>query len=495
MDLLILFFPLLALLGLNAFFVLAEFAIVKVRPSRVAQLATSGDRRARLLGTIQSHLDEYLSVCQVGITLASVALGMVGERAAEIIMGGPTGTPFRYAAAMVVSYLLIAGSHILLGELVPKSIAIRIAELCALWSAKPLRIFHGLFFPALWLLTKSSNAILRLLHVGAMDPEAHTEEELRIILDQSQERGLMSFRRLILVENIFNFGRLTVRDAMRPRAKVRILNVDAPWTDNLRVIQASQFTRYPLITINREKPSGFIHVKDLVIQGHGGAPRLQSLTRPLLETTESTPLESLFADMQRRRIQVALVMNGKGAWTGLVTFEDVMEELVGTIRDEFDDEEQVHLADAITIDRIHFDVEADSAVAGVQQALARMRPGALPLPAERILHAIDLRERLLSTYLGHGIGLPHARVTGLRKPFLMILRSKSGLACDATSEKAHLLFVLLTPAGQPRVHQKMQGLIASLLQESEFVRERLMTARSADELLEVIRTGEQTALD
>jgi CBS domain containing-hemolysin-like protein len=496
LDLLILTLTLAGLLGLNAFFVLAEFAIVKVRPSRVTQLASSGDKRAILLASIQSHLDEYLSVCQVGITFASVALGMVGNKVAEIIMGGPAGGPVRYAVAIGVSYLLISGSHILLGELVPKSIAIRIADFSALWSTKPLRIFHWIFFPALWLLTKSANAILRLLRLGSRSTEElHSEEELRIILDQSQERGLMSFRRLIFMENVFDFGALTVRDAMRQRTQVRTLDARLPWPDNLHIIQTSHFTRYPLITTDPETPTGFVHVKDLVIRGDCSSPQLQTLARPLLATTESTLLESLFAEMQRRRIHVALVTNSQGQWTGLVTLEDVIEELVGTIRDEFEDEEQVRLADAITIERVHFNVEADSAAAAVQLALARMPQGTLPLAAERILHAIDVRERLVGTYLGHGIGMPHARITGLGKPFLMILRSTNGVSCDATNEKAHLLFVLLTPAGQPRVHQKLQGLIATLLQESEFVNERLMTATSAEEVLEVIRTGEQAAID
>jgi hypothetical protein len=206
LDLAILFVALLALLATNAFFVLAEFAIVKVRPSRVAQLAGDGDARARLLTEIQDQLDEYLSVCQVGITLASVALGMVGERTAQIIMG-QSQSGLRYALAIAVSYLVISGSHILLGELVPKSVAIRLADRMALLCAKPLRFFHRLFFPALWLLTAGANAILRLIRVQrSSDGEEPSEKELRIILNQSQERGVMSFRRLLFMENIFDLG-------------------------------------------------------------------------------------------------------------------------------------------------------------------------------------------------------------------------------------------------------------------------------------------------
>jgi CBS domain containing-hemolysin-like protein len=493
---LILALALLLLLALNAFFVLAEFAIVKVRPSRVTQLATAGDQRAVLLMNIQGHLDEYLSVCQVGITLASVALGMVGEWSAVVLMGSSSASTARYLMAMGVSYLLISGSHILLGELVPKSIAIRIADRTALACAKPMRFFHLLFFPALWLLTHASNRILRLLRFPPSGSgDHHSEQELRIILDQSQERGMMSFRRLLFMENVFDLGDLTVRDAMRRRAQVRSLDAGRPWAENLRIIQTSHFTRYPLITSDPDRPAGFVHVKDLVIRGDCQAPDLQALSRPLLATAESMPIEALFAEMQRRRIHMALVVDGHGQWTGFVTLEDVMEELVGTIRDEFEDEEPVRLADMLTRDRIHFDIEADSAYEAVRQALACMPPAALPLPAPQLLRALQGRGRLVGTYLGQGIGLPHARIPGLDKPFVMILRSRGGVDCDGTTEKAHLLFVLLTPAGQPRVHQRLLSIVASLLHESEYVKERLMTATSVEEVLEVIRTGEQAALD
>lgn len=305
----------------------------------------------------------------------------------------------------------------------------------------------------------------------------------------------MSFRRLLFIENVFDLGALTVRDAMRQRAQVRTLDAKLPWADNLRVIQTSHFTRYPLVSTDPDRPVGFVHVKDIVMQGDCSAPDLRALARPLIPTTETKPIEALFAEMQRRRLHVALVTDSQGQWTGLVTLEDLMEELVGTIRDEFEDEETIRLADALTADRVHFDIEADSPVAALRVALERMQPGTLPLPATQILQAVGERERLVGTYLGHGIGMPHARIGGLSKPFVMVLRSTNGVACEGTTEKGRLLFVLLTPAGQPRVHQRLQWIIATLLHESEYVKERLMTATTVEEILEVVRTGEQAALD
>jgi CBS domain containing-hemolysin-like protein len=495
MELALLGLALFVLLALNAFFVLAEFAIVKVRPSRITELIAAGDPRAPILEGIQQHLDQYLSVCQVGITLASVALGMVGTKATDLILGtGPSGAA-RYLAAVGVSYLLVSGSHIVLGEQVPKSIAIRVADRSALRCARPLRAAHWLFFPALWVLTALANGALRLVGMGRpTSEERHTEGELRIILDQSQELGLMSFRRLLYMENVFDLGGLSVKDAMRPRASVKCLDVAAPWPEARKAIQASRFTRYPLLKGGSGLPVGFVHLKDLVLRGDEGPPDLAALARPLLSTRESTPLEALLAEMQRRRVHAALVADAEGAWTGFITLEDVIEEIVGTIRDEFEDEEPARLADAVSAATVHLGVEADSPVAAVRAALARMPAASLPLPAEEIVRAVATRERQVPTYLGHGIAMPHARI-GIARPLLLLLRSELGVPCEATREKAHLLFVLLTPAGQPRVHQRLQSIIATLLQESEYVKERLLTATSPAEVLEVIRTGEQAVLD
>ncbi len=494
--LLLLGLALVLMLALNAFFVLAEFAIVKVRPSRVAELEAAGNTRAPLLAGIQKQLDQYLSVCQVGITLASVGLGMVGSKATDEILAGGDHGPGRYALAIAVSYVLVSGSHIVLGELVPKSVAIRIADRAAIWCTGPLRLFHWLFFPALWLLTVFANAVLRLLGMGRVTSEEHhSESELRIILDQSQELGLMSFRRLLFMENVFDFGGLTAKDAMRPRAAVRCLDSRLPWADNFGVIKTARLTRYPLIEGDGARPAKLVHLKDLILHGDPAAADLTALARPLLSIKETTTLEAVIAEMQRKRIHAAVVSNAADEWTGFITLEDVIEELVGTIRDEFEDEEPARLADALTLPSIHLGVEADSAIAALGAAMAKMPAEALPLPREQIVSAVAARERQVPTYLGHGIAMPHARIQGLAKPFLLFLRSEKGIRCEGTTEKAHLVFVLLTPAGQPRVHQRLQSVIATMLHESEYVKERLQTAETAAEVMEVVRTGEQAVLD
>ncbi len=484
------------LLGLNAFFVLAEFALVKTRPSRITELVAAGHPGALALKKVHGALDEYLSVCQVGITFASVALGMVGQTAADIILGDPGASSMRVVAASLVSYVLVSGSHILLGELVPKSAAIRLADKASLWVAAPLRIFYLGFYPILWLLTHMANAILRLLRIGPVGyDESHTEGELRIILERSQEHGMMSFRRLLFMENVFDFGELTVKDAMRGRGAVRCLDARQPWAHNLHVIRGSQFTRYPLLTDDAALPQGFIHLKDLVMRDEAQDPPLAAMARPLLTTSLHASLENLLARMQRRRIHAALVLDDDAEWVGLITLEDVIEELVGTIRDEFEEEEPIRLADVLRPEQIHLEIEANSPEEAVRQALAQTPSTSVPMPAPEILDAIRARERLVGTYLGRGIGLPHARLAGLQRPFVMVVRSKLGISCSGTTEKAHLLFVLLTPAQQPRVHQKLQSIIATLLHESEYVRDRLLQGTTPDEIYEALRTGEQTSLD
>ncbi|GDY15120.1 hypothetical protein LBMAG53_39980 [Planctomycetota bacterium] len=491
------------LLLLNGFFVLAEFAIVKVRSSRVDELVDSGHPQAPLLKEIHVKLDEYLSVCQVGITLASVALGMVGKKGAELLGArepeiGEFQISMEYIVAILVSYVLISGSHIVIGELVPKSIAIRIADRAALWAALPLRFFHWLFFIPLWALNRVAAVILRLMGFpGKAEEGEHSEDELRIILDRSQARGLLSFRRLLFIENVFDLGELKVKDAMRPRSQVRMLNAGLHWNDIHEFIRTWRYSRYPLIVDDPEKPAGIVHLKDILFHQTtpGEAVDLKTLARPYLSALDTAPLEQVLAEMQRRRIHVALVFNAENRWIGLLSLEDVIEEVVGTITDEFETEDKVLLADVIAPGRVVLGVEAPSLVEAVAVVLGRVQASELPLAADLIRKAVQERERAAGTYLGKGIAMPHARLAGLTKPVVIVARSERGILVEKTGERARLLFILLTPAGAPRVHQRLQATIAAMIENSEFVSERLLDATTPDQIIEILRTGEQAALD
>lgn len=496
MEFLILGLVFALLLALNGAFVLAEFSMVKVRSTRVAELAAAGERRALRLQVLLERMDETLNVCQVGITLASVALGMVGKELVDRILHGGSLAPLTGALVVAASYLVVSGSHILLGEQVPKLAALRLVERAALPLARPLWVVRRFFFPLLWVLDRAAAGLLRLLGLSRpADDSQLSDHELRLLLERSQERGMMSFRRLLFIENIFDLGALRTRDAMRGRAVVKCLDARKSWEENLALVRASRFTRYPLLSGDAERPAGFVHLKDVLMRADGCGPDLMAIMRPVVWVKETHPLESLLSEMQRRRMHVALVENEAGVWTGFITLEDVIEELVGTIRDEFEDEEVVRLADLLQEDQIHLAVRAETVLAAVAEALSRMRPERLPAPAPQILAAVEARERMVPTYLGQGVAMPHARLAGLTRPFVMLLRSVRGLKCPGTEERARLAFVLLTPQGQPRIHQRLQATIATLMSESGFVRDRLLSAENPTEVLEAIRAGEQATLD
>jgi CBS domain containing-hemolysin-like protein len=495
------------LVVLNGFFVLAEFAAVKMRPSRVRELLNDGIRGAVAAKHVQDHLDEYLSVCQVGITFTSIGLGFVAEPAVVRfvqpvlkwtgLFTEDASVTFltSHAIAFAISYMLVSYAHILLGELVPKSMAIRRTDRASLLTAPPLRVFRTLFVVPLWVLNGSANLCLKWLGLGSSSlHETHTEDELRILLNQSQSSGTMSFRRLLFLENVFDLGELLVRDAMRPRSQVRCMSIANSWDQNMQIARRYRFSRYPIFDDHELLPVGIVHLKDLFLTG-GPELDLRAILRPIIRVQETTLLESVLAEMQKKRIHAAIVTDAKGAWTGYLTLEDVIEEIVGTIRDEFEDEEPVHLADALLEDRVHLQIEAESTIEAVRKALFQMKPESLPIPRDEVVRAIEERERLIETYLGRNLGMPHARLKGLQKAIVLVIRSQNGIPYRGTTERAHLLFVLLTPTGQPRVHQRLQAVIATLLDESEFIPDRLRTAETATEVLDILRTGEQATLD
>ena len=495
------------LILVNGFFVLAEFAAVKMRPSRLRELMDDGVRGAAAAKHVQDKLDEYLSVCQVGITFTSIGLGFVAEPAIVVLIEPllkrlglfPEKSDLTFltthAIASAIGLLLASYLHTLIGELIPKSMAIRRTDRSSLLTAAPLRVVRTLFIIPLWVLNGSANVLLRLMGLStSKHHETHSEDELRILLNQAQSTGTMTFRRLLFLENVFDLGELVVRDAMRPRSQVRCMSAQNSWEENLQIARRYRFSRYPLLDHDGANPIGSVHLKDVLFAGEQ-IDDLKPLLRPLLTVNETALLESVLAEMQKKRIHAAIVKDAKGVWTGYLTLEDVIEEIVGTIRDEFEDEEPIQLSDSLLEDRVHLHIEAESTIEAVRIALSRMKRESLPIAADQIIRGVEERERLIETYLGRHLGMPHARLPGLQKAIVLVIRSEKGIPYRGTTERAHLLFVLLTPTGQPRVHQRLQAIIATLLDESEFIPERLRTANTPTEVLDILRTGEQATLD
>lgn len=323
--------------------------------------------------------------------------------------------------------------------------------------------------------------------------------DLKLMFERTERLGLIPFRRLLLLENIIDLGDLKIRDAMRTRTGVRVVDLARPWPDNMETLRASRYSRYPLVDGASPKPLGILHVKDLVYAGTGApdAATLRNLARPFLEARENTPLEDMLGRFQRRFEQMAIVVNDRGEWTGIISIEDILEELVGRIGDEFDAvraERSVSLADALSPGRVLFELQAGSLADAIRKIVNQIPGTEWPADRQQIAAIVLERERTMPTYLGHGLAIPHGRLPGLEKPVLAFARSDEGLPLDGSTERIQLIFLLLTPTGSARIQPRLLADIAGLI-ESDYVVERLRTADTPEAVIEAIRAGQQVALD
>lgn len=329
----------------NAFFVAAEFAFVKIRPTRLQQLANQGKRRARLLMTITNQLPAYLSASQLGITLASLSLGWLGEPAFASLLRpliakvGDVSPRTLHTLAAAVSLTVITFLHTVLGELAPKALAIQMTEPVALWAAAPFRVFYTLAFPLTWTLKAAAALVLKALRLPpASEAEMlHSPDELRLVIQHVQlEPGA---RRLI--DRVFDYTHRVARHVMTLRRDVVTLEMGRPFDDNLRIAVANQYTRYPLIDPSNDRVVGYVHLKDIVAALAAGRrpERMREIVREPIYASEDTRLEWLRREFQRRRVHIAIILGTGHSFTGIVTLEDLVEEVVGEIQDEQDMEE------------------------------------------------------------------------------------------------------------------------------------------------------------
>jgi CBS domain containing-hemolysin-like protein len=334
----------LLLILLNGFFVAAEFALVKVRPTQLAPHVIKGHRRAKVAYHMVSHLDAYLSATQLGITLASIALGWVGEPAfawilRPVIQLVPGATEeVVHSVSLFAAFALISVLHIVLGELAPKSLAIRKPEGTTLWVALPLFAFYYVTYPAIWLLNHSANLLLRTAGIASVTEAelAHDEEELRRLLASTHASQLPADKRELL-DNIFELSHRFARQIMVPRADVVYLSKERPVDENLSAARVSGHTRFPLCEGDLDHVVGLIHIKDLF---HAERPpgALEEVARPITFVPESLPLDRLLRRMLSERTHMVAVLDEYGGVSGIVTLENVIEEIVGEIQDEFDRE-------------------------------------------------------------------------------------------------------------------------------------------------------------
>lgn len=337
----------LLLVFMNAFFVATEFAVVKVRKSRMEALVLENNKSAVHVLRVVTDLNSYLSACQLGITLASLGLGWVGEPAVSKMLE-PLFQMLELPASAVhsVSFLLgfgiITAFHIVLGELVPKSLAIISAEKIALATAFPLIAFYRLTYPIMWLFNHSTELILRIFGLSQADEHdaAYTDEEIKILAEESYKHGLIDQNELNFMDNIFDFSDKTVKEIMVPRTDMQCIFIDDSFDEIIEMTLNEQLTRYPVCEGDKDNIIGFIHIKDLYkLKIEGKSEDIKSIIRDIKFVEESMVISELFNVFKREKIQIAIVIDEYGGTFGLVTVEDILEELVGDIQDEFDDEE------------------------------------------------------------------------------------------------------------------------------------------------------------
>lgn len=335
------------LVFLNGFFVAAEFAIVKVRYSQIELRAQKGNRLAGVAKNILNHLDAYLSATQLGITLASLGLGWIGEPVVSKLLialfhavGFDLSEELAHSIALPVAFATITVLHIVFGELAPKSIAIRKPEETTLAVSLPMRAFFLLFRPAIWLLNGFANFILKLIGISPVDEhEAHSTEELRLLVKQSQKSGAIKEDNFQIIQKAFDFSELTVQQVMVPRQHIFALEVDTPREEILQEVLENGYSRIPVYDDDIDNVLGMVFAKDIFkanIQDENW--ELKGLLRPVQYVYNSARLNRVLKDFQLKKVHIGLVIDEYGGTEGLIALEDILEELVGEIQDEYDDE-------------------------------------------------------------------------------------------------------------------------------------------------------------
>lgn len=333
-----------ALILLTAFFVATEFAIVKVRSSRIDQLIEEGNTKAVSLKKIDDNLDTFINACQIGITVTALGLGWLGKSSIETAFQTVfTKLEWTNATTSVLSFLIaffiILVLRVVIGELVPKYIATQKAEVMALNLAKPLLFLRVILYPISFLLNGIAKFIVRIFGIKVVqeNDNAHSEEELRLILSESYKNGEINKAEMMYVNNIFEFDERVAREIMVPRTEMVCFFKEDSYETNINVIREGQYTRYPVADGDKDHIIGLVNIKEL-FTGHITSEKesIESHIRPILHVSESTPIKQVLLRMQKDRIHMAIVVDEYGGTAGLITVEDILEEIVGEIRDEFD---------------------------------------------------------------------------------------------------------------------------------------------------------------
>ena len=351
-DIFINIFIIIFLLFVNGFFVAAEFALVKVRKTRLEQLSNDGNVGAKLALKLVNNTNKMLAAAQLGVTIASIALGWVAEATiVQLIIPIIKLLPIvnvdvvSHAVAVPISFVLVTYFHVLLGEQLPKCLALTYPDKLSLFVAAPMNMFITLFKPFVWLLMISSDKILKTCNVCSEDTSlVHSTEELDMLVDDSYNKGVLNETEAEMLHNMFKFSDLMAKQVMRPRTDMICVASDITYEDLTKFALENEYTRYPVYEENIDKILGFIHVKDLYSMSmNKEAFSLDKIIRPILLVPETITLDNLVIEFKKSHGQMAVVVDEFGGTSGLITLEDVLEEIIGEVQDEFDEEEEIDI--------------------------------------------------------------------------------------------------------------------------------------------------------
>ncbi|WP_409291703.1 hemolysin family protein [Peribacillus sp. SCS-37] len=364
-------------IALTAFFVASEFAIVKVRSSRIDQLIEEGKMNAVPAKRVISSLDEYLSACQLGITITALGIGWLGEPTFEHLLGPllsalhlPGGA--EQAISVIIAFSIITFIHVVIGELAPKTIAIQKAEWITLAAARPLMLFYKILYPVIWIMNGSARLVTRFMGFKSVSEHdiVHSEEELRIILSDSYKSGEINQSEYKYVNKIFEFDDRIAKEIMVPRTEIVTLSNDDSIGTLFSIVQEEKFTRYPIIDGDKDHVIGMVNVKeiftDMISNSNLADEKIQGYIRPIIRVIDNIPIHDLLLKMQKERIHMAVLMDEYGGTSGLVTVEDILEEIVGDIRDEFDLDEIPMIR---KLENDHFIIESKVLISEVNDLL------------------------------------------------------------------------------------------------------------------------------
>jgi len=354
--------------------VTTEFAIVNVRASRIDQLIAEGKKGAVSAKKVVSHLDEYLSACQLGITVTALGLGWLGEPTVKKLLEPLFGffhlnESLTHILSFAIAFSIVTFLHVVVGELAPKTAAIQKAEQVTLLFSRPIILFYKIMYPFIWILNGAARLLVGLFGIqpASEQEKAHSEEELRLLLSESFKSGEINKNELNYVNKIFEFDETTAKEIMVPRTEMVTISIDNTFDEILKTIRHESFTRYPVVDGDKDHIVGIIHAKEFLTALAEEEPfNLMDHINPVIRVIDTIPLHDLLVRLRKERTHMAILMDEYGGTSGLVTIEDIVEEIVGEIQDEFDEDE---IPEIRKIDETHYILDAKLRIEDVNALL------------------------------------------------------------------------------------------------------------------------------